>query len=115
MNTTDDKDDHDRGLDFDLPLLINRRRALGLMATSVGAVALAACGADSGATTGSSATAEAADGDPSVPEETARPVPWRRLERAERAHRERRRPQGHHHQLRGCLGGGATACRQPSI
>ncbi len=75
MNTTDDDHDHDRGLDFDLPLLINRRRALGLMAGSVGAVALAACGADSGATTGSSATAEAASGNTSVPEETPGPFP----------------------------------------
>jgi hypothetical protein len=36
-------EDHDRGLSFDLPRLISRRRALGLLAGGVGSAALAAC------------------------------------------------------------------------
>ena len=36
--------DHDRGLSFDMPKLISRRRALGLMAGGVTTAALAACG-----------------------------------------------------------------------
>jgi protocatechuate 3,4-dioxygenase beta subunit len=59
-------EDHDRGLDFDLPRLISRRQALGVLAGGIAAT-LAGCG--SGAKeTSSSATAE-------IPEETAGPFP----------------------------------------
>ena len=68
-----DIEEHDLGLSHDLPLLVSRRRALGLLAGGLGATALAACGSsDDGApaTTSSkgSSTAE-------VPEETAGPFP----------------------------------------
>ena len=64
-------DDHDRGLAYDLPRLISRRRALGAMAGSFGAVALAACGSsDDGGSSAARKTATAA-----VPDETAGPFP----------------------------------------
>ena len=68
-----DIEEHDLGLSHDLPVLISRRRALGLLAGGVGATALAACGSSDdggGATTTSerSATGE-------VPEETPGPFP----------------------------------------
>jgi protocatechuate 3,4-dioxygenase beta subunit len=77
-------EDHDRGLSFDLPRLVNRRRALGLFAGSVGAVALAACGSssdDSASTTSpssddsSSSTGSSASGTSEIPDETAGPFP----------------------------------------
>jgi protocatechuate 3,4-dioxygenase beta subunit len=71
-------EDHDRGLAFDMPKLMSRRRALGVLTGSVTMAALAACGSSSkdGADTtvaasgskGSSATAE-------IPDETAGPYP----------------------------------------
>jgi hypothetical protein len=52
-------EDHDRGLQFDLPRLMSRRRAVAVLAGGVGSVALAACGsspsADSAATTATTA------------------------------------------------------------
>jgi protocatechuate 3,4-dioxygenase beta subunit len=60
-------EDHDRGLSFDLPNLMSRRRALGLLAGSVTAAALAACGS-SPKPSGSSAATE-------IPDETAGPYP----------------------------------------
>jgi protocatechuate 3,4-dioxygenase beta subunit len=64
--------EHDLGLTHDLPVLLSRRRALGVMAAGVGAVTLAACGSGSE----SSTTKEAAnDGDALIPEETAGPFP----------------------------------------
>lgn len=60
--------EHDLGLSHDLPTLLNRRRALGLMSAAALAAALAACGADD-------------DGPPDrvsaeeIPEETAGPFP----------------------------------------
>ena len=68
-----DIEEHDLGLSHDLPVLLSRRRALGLLAGGLGATAMAACGSsDDGApaTTSSegSSTAE-------VPEETAGPYP----------------------------------------
>lgn len=56
-------EDHDRGLAFDLPRLISRRRAVSVLAGSIGTGVLAACGAssDGGASAGTS-TATAADG-----------------------------------------------------
>ena len=41
-------EDHDRGLDHDLPRLISRRRAVGLLAGGLGSAFLAACGGSSG-------------------------------------------------------------------
>ena len=62
-------EDHDRGLVYDLPLLVNRRRALGLFAGGVG-MAMAACGSsESGGTTSSATTSG------EIPEETAGPFP----------------------------------------
>jgi len=66
-------EDHDRGLSFDLPHLMSRRRALGVLAGSVTAAALAACGSSSGdaaktATTGGETASE-------IPEETSGPFP----------------------------------------
>jgi protocatechuate 3,4-dioxygenase beta subunit len=69
--------DHDKGLAFDLPRLISRRRALGVLAGSLTTAALAACGASSrSSTSGSSATATAAaGGSGEIPDETAGPYP----------------------------------------
>ena len=65
---------HDGGLSHDLPLLMSRRRALGAMATGVGAVALAACGSDSDAGGTASAPTDTSS-DTVIPEETAGPFP----------------------------------------
>ncbi len=72
-------EDHDLGLAHDLPLLINRRRALGVLAGGVG-LAVAACGssdsAGSGqATTAATSTATTSTATAEVPEETAGPFP----------------------------------------
>ena len=76
-------EDHDRGLQFDLPRLISRRRAVTVFAGSIGSLALAACGSspDGGgaaattpATTSSTASA-GGDATTEVPEETAGPFP----------------------------------------
>ena len=87
--THDDEtiEDHDRGLAFDLPRLMSRRRAVSLLAGSIGSVALAACGSSSDdgagsttttaastATSGSSPTTGAA-GVSEIPDETAGPYP----------------------------------------
>jgi protocatechuate 3,4-dioxygenase beta subunit len=61
--------DHDRGLAYDMPRLISRRRALGVIATGIGATALVACGSDGGAASTTSAN------DTAVPEETGGPFP----------------------------------------
>jgi protocatechuate 3,4-dioxygenase beta subunit len=70
-------EDHDKGLAFDIPKLISRRRALGVLAGSLTTAALAACGASpSSGGSGSSATATAAaDGSAEIPDETAGPYP----------------------------------------
>jgi hypothetical protein len=60
---------HDLGLSHDLPLLISRRRALGLIAGGLGATALAARGGDSGGGTTKKKTDTA-----EIPEETAGPL-----------------------------------------
>jgi len=90
MNHEHDDDttveDHDRGLAFDLPKLITRRRAVTLLAGSVGSVALAACGSsgdDGAATTTAAATTEtdtsttstSASATTEIAEETAGPFP----------------------------------------
>jgi protocatechuate 3,4-dioxygenase beta subunit len=74
--------EHDRGLSHDLPTLLSRRKALGLLG-GAGMAALAACaGASTGtseATTTPSASASgsssAATGTEEIPEETAGPYP----------------------------------------
>jgi protocatechuate 3,4-dioxygenase beta subunit len=65
-------EEDDLGLSHDLPRLISRRRALGLIAGGLGATALAACG---GSSDGGKATT-GTDGDAAeIPEETAGPYP----------------------------------------
>lgn len=79
----DGPEEHDLGLDHDLPQLLNRRRALGLMSGAGLAAALAACsGGTSTATTAPSASSTTGSGSTSaatvageVPEETAGPYP----------------------------------------
>jgi protocatechuate 3,4-dioxygenase beta subunit len=72
--TNEQLEDHDRGLDYDLPRLISRRRAMGVMLGGLGSAVLAACGASSSSdgTATSTATASGTDG---IPEETAGPYP----------------------------------------
>ena len=65
-------DDHDRGLDFDLPRLISRRRALGVMLGGLGSAVVVACGGSASPERAAVATATAGD---SIPEETAGPFP----------------------------------------
>ncbi|WP_332662825.1 dioxygenase family protein [Aeromicrobium sp.] len=85
---TDDHDgphEHDLGLSHDLPALLNRRRALGLLTGAGLAAALAACsgndssGSSATSTTPSSASPSAsgttATVDGEVPEETGGPFP----------------------------------------
>jgi protocatechuate 3,4-dioxygenase beta subunit len=62
--------DHDRGLDYDLPRLINRRRALSVLTGGAAAAFLAACGESR--TTGSTSTATSTS---EIPDETAGPYP----------------------------------------
>ena len=50
-------EDHDKGLAFDMPKLISRRRALGVLAGTLTTAALAACGGSSSSSDGSAATA----------------------------------------------------------
>jgi protocatechuate 3,4-dioxygenase beta subunit len=74
-------EDHDRGLQFDLPRLISRRRAVAVLAGGNGSVALAAGGSspssDSAATTAGdgSTTASASGAASPIAEETAGPYP----------------------------------------
>jgi len=63
--------DHDRGLDHDLPRLVNRRRALGLIGGGLGSALLAACGGGGDARP----TATTTDASGQIPEETAGPFP----------------------------------------
>jgi protocatechuate 3,4-dioxygenase beta subunit len=81
----DELHDHDLGLSHDLPTLLNRRRALGLLTGAGLAAALAACSSDgaSTATTSSSgsdpttttAASTAAAAGTEIPEETSDPFP----------------------------------------
>jgi hypothetical protein len=76
----DERHEHDLGLSHDLPALLNRRRALGLLTGAGLAAALAACsGSDSSGASSkpstSSSTAAAASVEGEVPEETAGPFP----------------------------------------
>jgi protocatechuate 3,4-dioxygenase beta subunit len=83
----DDRDDHDRGLAFDVATMMSRRHALGVLA-GIGVVAIAGCGSgdsSSSASTGSSASTatsatssastSAAGSTSAIPEETAGPFP----------------------------------------
>jgi protocatechuate 3,4-dioxygenase beta subunit len=78
----DDDHEHDRGLAYDLPTVLNRRRLLTLLG-GAGAAALVACGSDnagSGSTTstaasGSAPTGAGAASGAQIPEETAGPFP----------------------------------------
>ena len=80
----DELHDHDRGLSHDLPALLNRRRALGLLTGAGLAAALAACSSDgtssaTGTTTSAAATPSTAEttaaAGTEIPEETAGPFP----------------------------------------
>jgi protocatechuate 3,4-dioxygenase beta subunit len=73
-------EDHDRGLSYDLPRLMSRRRAVGLLAGGIGTVVLAACGSsgkDAAGTTGGGPSSEGATagGATEIPDETAGPFP----------------------------------------
>jgi protocatechuate 3,4-dioxygenase beta subunit len=70
--------DHDLGLTHDLPRLLGRRRALGLLGAGGLTAVLAACASDGSAPEGASstaATAAAAADCAAIPEETAGPFP----------------------------------------
>jgi protocatechuate 3,4-dioxygenase beta subunit len=76
----DELHEHDRGLSHDLPTLLDRRRALGLLTGAGLAAALAACSADragtpSATSTSKAAPATAAAAGTEIPEETAGPYP----------------------------------------
>jgi protocatechuate 3,4-dioxygenase beta subunit len=86
MRTDHRPEEHDLGLGHDLPTLLNRRRALGLLSGAGLAAALAACGGgnDSASTNrsepppsggggGPESSVQVADGE--VPEETGGPFP----------------------------------------
>jgi protocatechuate 3,4-dioxygenase beta subunit len=91
MGHDDELEDHDRGLSFDLPTVLSRRRALTLFGGAGLAAALAGCGVSSGKSSGSSASTSAAASTPTasstssaatttsddteIPEETAGPYP----------------------------------------
>jgi protocatechuate 3,4-dioxygenase beta subunit len=60
--------DHDGGLAHDLPKLISRRRALGLLTGGAATAVLAACGSSKPTTTSASSAEE-------IPDETAGPFP----------------------------------------
>jgi protocatechuate 3,4-dioxygenase beta subunit len=72
-------EDHDKGLAFDMPRLISRRRALGVLTGSVASAALTACGASSGssgsASTSASTTTTSGESTTEIPDETAGPYP----------------------------------------
>jgi len=81
--TDDHIEDHDRGLDHDIPRMISRRRAVGLLAGGLGSAFLAACGGSSGgsesgaasATPAGTAAATGGTASAEIPEETAGPFP----------------------------------------
>jgi protocatechuate 3,4-dioxygenase beta subunit len=82
----DEIEDHDKGLAFDMPKLISRRRALGFLGGGAASAVLAACGASSSSSSGGSATTESTTTESAttttessttteIPEETAGPYP----------------------------------------
>jgi len=81
-NESDDEpEDHDLGLAFDLTTVMNRRRAIKLIAyagVGTGLLALVGCGSDAASnsgTTGASSAAAGSDTCELIPEETAGPYP----------------------------------------
>jgi protocatechuate 3,4-dioxygenase beta subunit len=73
-----DLEDHDRGLAFDLPRLMSRRRALGVLTGSVTVAAVAACGSsqkDATTAAGAPPTSSAGKGTAEIPDETSGPFP----------------------------------------
>jgi protocatechuate 3,4-dioxygenase beta subunit len=69
-------EDHDRGLAFDLPRLVTRRTAVGLLAGGIGSVLVAGCGGSDGETTTTTSGSESSAGTTAeIPEETAGPFP----------------------------------------
>lgn len=75
--TNDPIEDHDRGLSHDLPVILSRRRMLGIFGGGLAAV-VAGCSSDRKSTSGSRAGVAAATGtgsDGEIPEETAGPFP----------------------------------------
>ena len=73
MSPNDEIHDHDRGLQFDLPRLLSRRHALGVIAAGVGTTVLAACGGST--SSGDDSGTTAASDEESISEETAGPFP----------------------------------------
>ncbi len=81
----DEIHEHDLGLSHDLPTVLNRRRALGLMSAAGLAAALAACSGGGGSDGSSSTSSRPGGGPPSsssvdvaddeIPEETGGPYP----------------------------------------
>jgi protocatechuate 3,4-dioxygenase beta subunit len=77
----EEPDEHDHGLSHDLPTLLSRRRALGLLGGTGLAVVLAGCAVtgnddgDAGGSAGASTSAGTASDGSSIPEETAGPYP----------------------------------------
>lgn len=72
--------EHDLGLSHDLPTLLNRRRALGLLTGTGLAAALAACSSDSSGASSTPSSTPGASSDGStvggeIPEETGGPFP----------------------------------------
>ena len=83
MNHDSELEDHDRGLSFDMPKLISRRRALGLLTGSVTMAALGACGSSPTDATSETVAASGSNGSSAatsektaeIPGETAGPYP----------------------------------------
>src|SRR4029453_9815679 len=75
-------EDHDRGLSYDLPTLLSRRRLLALLGGGAGAMALVACGTDAATTntpgpadTGEPGAPQSTRSGEGIPEETNGPFP----------------------------------------
>jgi protocatechuate 3,4-dioxygenase beta subunit len=70
-----DIEEHDLGLSHDLPRLISRRRALGLLAGGIGAAVVTACGSSGSDDAPAAGGSTAADATAEIPDETAGPFP----------------------------------------
>jgi protocatechuate 3,4-dioxygenase beta subunit len=68
-------EEHDLGLSHDLPRLISRRRAIGVLAGGIGAAMMAACGSGDGDDTTTGGGSSSADANAEIPDETAGPFP----------------------------------------